>query len=126
MRKIEQQLTDHAAAALYTRWGWRDKTFSKRDHMYLVDDTQLTYELWGHAIVEANCMSGKMTLRDCGYETSTTKSRLNAFLDHFYPGVARIYQKDWTWYIATGSNLGEYHTEPDAEWTGEFTFKVQL
>lgn len=47
-------------------------------------------------------------LQDCGWETTTTKSRLNAILSEFNIPM-RIWQKDYVWYIGddpwSGSRL---------------------
>ena len=41
---------------------------------------------------------GDLWLSSCGWETNTTKSRLNAILDTFLHG-ASIFQKDFQWYV---------------------------
>jgi hypothetical protein len=48
-----------------------------------------------------------LLVTDCGWRTSTTKSRLNAILDHL--ALPRIHQKKHVWYIGderwSGSKL---------------------
>ena len=39
-----------------------------------------------------------MYISSCGWESNTTKSRLNALLTTFYRGVG-IFQKNWNWFI---------------------------
>jgi capsule polysaccharide export protein KpsE/RkpR len=41
-------------------------------------------------------VGGKLTLSSCGWRTATTKSRLNAILDHT---KYRIYQENYVWYL---------------------------
>ena len=41
---------------------------------------------------------GDIKLSSCGWQTVTTKSRLNAILDTFLNGIG-VYQKDFIWYI---------------------------
>ena len=40
-----------------------------------------------------------MYVSSCGWESNTTKSRLNALLDTFFYGVG-IFQKNWQWFIS--------------------------
>ena len=40
-----------------------------------------------------------MYISSCGWESNTTKSRLNALLDTFFYGVG-IFQKNWQWFIS--------------------------
>ncbi len=37
-------------------------------------------------------------LFDGGWQSNTTKSRLNAILDEFHYGSG-VFQRDWTWYV---------------------------
>jgi len=41
----------------------------------------------------------RMIISSCGWETKTTKSRLNAILSHY--GKPGIYQEKYIWYIGT-------------------------
>ena len=40
---------------------------------------------------------GYTTLRSDGFQTATTKERINRYL----PKGVGLYQKDWTWYVST-------------------------
>ena len=53
--------------------------------------------LHGHKIAEIG--EGFITLYDGGYQTTTTKSRLNAILKENGCGDEKVYQKDFQWYI---------------------------
>lgn len=55
--------------------------------------------LHGHRI--AFMHENHLILSSCGWETNTTKERLNGILSEF--NLPMIYQKDWTWYI--GENV---------------------
>lgn len=50
----------------------------------------------GHFNPPAGSQWAWIRLSDCGWRTYTTKSRLNALLDHF--GFDRIYQHKHVWY----------------------------
>ena len=50
---------------------------------------------------------GDITLSSCGWDTVTTKSRLNAVLDTFLHGF-HVWQRNFTWYIGNTGNCGAY------------------
>jgi len=56
----------------------------------------VTVYLHNNAIARWQADKGVLTISDCGWETSTTKSRLNAILDAFK--LDRIYQDKFVWY----------------------------
>ena len=60
--------------------------------------------LFGNRIARLNYVNGLIELTDCGYQTATTKSRLNALLDAFTNtgGGQGIYQRDFNWYWKQG------------------------
>ena len=70
-------------------------------------NTQVTYNentncssvrLHGHLIATFDHNLKAVKLSSAGYETRTTKSRLNAILEEVKYG-ARIFQKDWNWFV---------------------------
>ena len=58
--------------------------------------------LHGNHIATLNKISMDLRIFDGGWQSNTTKSRLNALLDEF-GGGDRVIQKDFTWYLV--SNL---------------------
>ena len=54
--------------------------------------------LHGHIIASISFNTNKVAISACGYETQTTKSRLNAILSDLVPG-ARIFAKSFTWFL---------------------------
>ena len=89
MRKIEQQMQ----AAIATRTNW-----SKSNTSVSVDSEGFTsVRLHGNRIAEIE-PNGDIILSSCGWDTPTTKSRLNAIVDVFLTGC-HIFQKDFTWYV---------------------------
>jgi hypothetical protein len=56
-------------------------------------------ELYGHKI--AWIRQGKIIISNAGWETVTTKDRLNAILSGL--GLGRIFQKDFVWYYSAGN-----------------------
>ena len=53
-----------------------------------------------------------LEVSDCGWQTPTTKSRLNVLLHEFSPGWG-IYQKNKIWYLS--GPTGETELEPEAK-----------
>jgi len=89
MRKIERQMQ----AAIATRTDWKKSNTSVD-----VDSEGFTsVRLHGNRIAEIS-PHGDIVLSSCGWDTPTTKSRLNAILDVFVSGMS-IFQKDFTWYV---------------------------
>ena len=88
MRKIEKQMN----SAIVDGRNWsKDNT-----RVEVAKDGTFVY-LHGHNIATI-FNNGDIRLSSCGWETVTTKSRLNAILDCFVHNIG-IYQRDWVWYI---------------------------
>ena len=80
----------------------------------------LKVQLHGNTIAEIHPTMDRIVLSDAGYETATTKSRLNALIDCFTEG-SRIHQSQHVWY--QGDSLWESgeihrfcHKHPDDCW----------
>ena len=61
--------------------------------------TDVDVFLHGNHIASLDTATHALTIFDGGWQSNTTKSRLNALLDEFVPSM-RIFQNDWTWYIS--------------------------
>lgn len=79
------------------------------------DCTYISVFLHGHEIAVINISDKILTLNDCGYKTTTTKSRLNAILSIY--DLGKIYSKNYKWYLKTN--------DEEEEWTGSKTFKLK-
>jgi len=91
MRKIEQKMIQ----AVRSRRDWQ----SSNTRVDVVGDGHIIVRLHGHPIAELIQEDHVLWVRDCGWQTTTTKSRLNALLRAFCPGCG-IYQKDWVWFLS--------------------------
>ena len=69
------------------------------------ETTSIGLKLHGHEIMTF-LPNGDTRLDSCGWQTHTTKDRLN----HYLPKSFRITQKNWTWYLA--------RVEPPTYWDG--------
>ena len=89
MRKIEQQMN----TAVNNRVSWSNSNtrvdrMGNRSEVYLHNNHIATvYD------------DGDMQLSSAGWETVTTKSRLNALLENFFGYTLRIFQPDFVWYV---------------------------
>ena len=55
--------------------------------------------LHGNHIASLDTATNNLTLFDGGWQSNTTKSRLNALLDEFVPSMG-IFQKNWNWFLS--------------------------
>jgi hypothetical protein len=95
MRAIEQQMLD----AIRNHKDWRLSNTSVQCTQFVHSDRvidRITVYLHNSAI--AVITPTDVTVCDCGYQTPTTKSRLNVILRELCG--AGIYQKNHTWYGA--------------------------
>ena len=106
MRKIERQMLQ---AIVDERSYWsKDNT-----RVECIGDHANVY-LHGHRIAEYKHSDSSLKVNNCGYETNTTKSRLNALIDFVAdPTKNGIFQKNWEWYIKIN---GDIHSFPDNTW----------
>ena len=90
MRKIEQQMI----AAINNNQNWQSAntavTFDKETH------TSIVY-LHGNKIAEID--DNSMTIFDGGYQSKTTKSRLNALCSEYCITGEGVFQKNYQWFV---------------------------
>ena len=78
------------------------RPFSSSNTTVVQNDRDMDVFLHGNHIATLCKISMDLRLFDGGWQSVTTKSRLNALLDEF-GGGDRVIQKDFTWYLV--SNL---------------------
>ena len=76
--------------------------FSSGNTTVVQNDRDMDVFLHGYHIATLCKISMDLRIFDGGWQSNTTKSRLNALLDEF-GGGDRVIQKDFTWYLV--SNL---------------------
>ena len=91
MRKIEQQMND----AVASNKNWQSANTS----VHFDPETGVSIvRLHGNKIAEIG--DDYLQIFDGGWQTTTTKSRLNALIDRFCNAVTDgVFQKDYCWYI---------------------------
>lgn len=71
----------------------------KRQNMEVCEDGGYTVmKLHGHIIARYSNRYG-YELSDCGYQSNTTKERLNGLIEILGFSRSKIYQKNWAWYF---------------------------
>ena len=95
MRKIEQEMN----SAIRYRRNFSKANTSVRCFKTNGVTTDVDVFLHGNHIASLDTATHKLTIKDGGWQSVTTKSRLNALLDEFVPSMG-IFQKDWVWYLS--------------------------
>ena len=96
MRKIEMQMN----TAIRNRINW-----SGGNTAVIVDSENADLvEVFLHGNRIAQICSEFVAIFDGGWQSNTTKSRLNALCQEFRP-QASVFQKDWTWFIRHGNSV---------------------
>ena len=90
MRKIEQEMN---RALRYSR------NFSKANTSVTCYREEIEIRLHGNLIGTVDTASNQLRIFDGGWQTVTTKSRLNALCDEFAPCMG-VFQKNWDWFVS--------------------------
>ena len=88
MRKIETQMT----AAIQANQDWK----SGNTQVITIEGVSFVY-LHGNQI--ATIDEDSMTIFDGGYQSNTTKSRLNALCNEFCVAGEGVFQKNYKWFV---------------------------
>ena len=91
MRKIERQMN----FAISNKGNWAGSNTSVS---YNENTNCSSVYLHGHQIAVLDHHSNALKLSSCGWQTVTTKSRLNALLSEFKYGC-KVFQKNFDWYL---------------------------
>ena len=97
MRKIEMMMN----SAIRYR-----KNFSSGNTTVRAFKESVDVFLHGNHIASLDTATHALTLKDGGWQSNTTKSRLNALLEEFAPD-RRIFQKDWQWFVSDFLGMAE-------------------
>ena len=100
MRKIERQMCD----AVHHNIDW---TNANTTVTFNEDNGESKVFLHGNHI--ATVGDDYLQIFDGGYQTMTTKSRLNALIDRFCNAVTDgVFQKDYVWYVRDNNVTKEF------------------
>ena len=103
MRKLERQMN----FAISNKGNWAG---SNTQVNYNSNTNCSSIYLHGHQIATFDHNLKAVKLSSCGYQTRTTKSRLNAILEEVKYGC-RVFQKQFDWFI-------KYNDQTESFWDG--------
>lgn len=98
MKQIERQIV----AYLNSRAGYIARRLSPRDFVEKFTDGDFYHRLHGSEIF-SRC-AGKIYFSLCGWNTPTTRSRINADLQYFVSMSAKLHARDWDCYLTLCGN----------------------
>ena len=100
MRKIESQMN----RAIRNKADWS----SSNTQVSYNDFTNCSeVRLHGHSIATFDHSTQAVKISSCGWQTVTTKSRLNAILSEVKYGC-RVFQKAFDWYLSTNNQTVDF------------------
>jgi len=103
MRKIESEM--NRAIAQGRNWGGGNTTVQH-------DKENNSCRVYLHGNLIAEIGEGYIQIFDGGWQTNTTKSRLNAIFDgNGCPGEG-VFQKSWQWFVRVNQGGGNFATVP--------------
>ena len=100
MRKIEKQMN----FAISNKGNWSKSNTTVE---YNESTNCSTVRLHGHSIATYDHATAALKISSCGWETVTTKSRLNAILQEVKPGCG-IFQKQFEWFVSFRDEVKEF------------------
>ena len=100
MRKIEKQM--NSAIWSKTNWTGSNTSVITEDDGGTIGAESKVY-LHGNHIATYNYADKELTLFDGGWQSNTTKSRLNALCYEFATGFY-VFQKNWNWFVSDFQN----------------------
>jgi hypothetical protein len=116
MRKIEAQ-TIQAVRTLLNRADYSGRFFKSgntevsQEHLGVAHtvgyDRIIGVKLHGYTIARFFPLSRTFQVSDAGWQTTTTKSRINALLSVFNPAAGRLYARAFDWYFGNSAWEGE-------------------
>jgi len=100
MRKIERQMN----FAISNKSNWSS---SNTQVSYNENTNCSSVYLHGHQIATVDHNTSAVKLSSCGWQTVTTKSRLNAILQEVKYGCS-VFQKQFDWYLSTNNQTVDF------------------
>ena len=100
MRKLEKQMN----FALSNRSNWAGSNTSVS---YNESTNCSSVYLHGHQIATLDHNNQALKLSSCGWQTVTTKSRLNAILDEIDYGC-KVFQKNFDWFVSYNNQTVDF------------------
>ena len=104
MRKIEQQMIN----AIKSETDWKSGN-TKVVNFFNDGDKCVVSSVFLHGNKIAEVTDHDMTIFDGGWQTNTTKSRLNALINEFCNAVTDgVFQKNYQWFVSDNKVIKEF------------------
>ena len=100
MRKVEEQMN----YAIRHRKNWAGSNTTVRCFKENGITTEMQVLLHGNLIAWLDTATNDLNISSAGWETVTTKSRLNAILEEFASGC-KVIQRDFQWFLSDFGTL---------------------
>jgi len=101
-----------------------DRRLSKRDRVVSDGTGKVRVILWNTEIAEFDPYVNEIIVKDGGYQTVTTKSRINALLYGWAKGNPSISQRKWVWHLDTVCPLTKDRKSQEFQGVARFPLKV--
>ena len=101
-----------------------DRKLSKRDRVVSDGTGKVSVFLWKTEIAEFDPYVNEIIVKDGGYQTVTTKSRINAMLSGWAQNNPSISQRKWVWYLNTVCPLTKDRKEQEFQGVASFPLKI--
>ena len=122
MRVIDDKISAMIAKGL--KGAKFDRKLSKRDRVVSDGHGKVSVFLWKTEIAEFDPYVNEIIVKDGGYQTVTTKSRINAMLSEWAQGNPGISQRKWVWYIDEVCPLTRDRKSKEFQGLAKFPLKV--
>ncbi len=97
MRVIDDKISAMIAKGL--KGAKFDRKLSKRDRVVSDGHGKVRVILWNTEIAVLDAQTDEIIVKNGGFQTVTTKSRMNAMLSEWAQGNPGISQRKWVWYV---------------------------
>ena len=101
-----------------------DRKLSKRDRVVSDGTGKVSVFLWKTEIAEFDPYVNEIIVKNGGFQTVTTKSRINAMLSEWAQGNPGISQRKWVWYIDEVCPLTRDRKSKEFQGVAAFPLKV--
>ena len=101
-----------------------DRKLSKRDRVVSDGTGKVSVFLWKTEIAEFDPYVNEIIVKDGGYQTVTTKSRINAMLSGWARNNPSISQRKWVWYLNTVCPLTKDWKSQEFQGVARFPLKI--
>ena len=101
-----------------------DRRLSKRDRVVSDGTGKVSVFLWETRIAHLSAQGNEIIVKDNGYQTATTKSRINALLYGWAKGNPSISQRKWVWYLDTVCPLTKDWKSQEFQGVASFPLKI--